>query len=78
MKCVHFYKALIFNEIILDMCFAPLPYLHGPKQKMFTKNHTAERKKTEDRRNEGFFTPVPSLSLPLILGLSMFSVADYC
>lgn len=47
MKCVHFYKALIFNEIIQDMYFAPLPYLHGPKQKMFTKKHRAGRRRKQ-------------------------------
>lgn len=38
MKCVHFYKALIFNEIIQDMDLAPLPYLLCPKQGLFTSN----------------------------------------
>lgn len=38
MKYVHFYIALIFNEIIQVMDLAPLLYLLCPKQGVFTNN----------------------------------------
>lgn len=49
MKCVHFYKALIFNEIIQDMDLAPLPY-QCPKQGVFINNAKfwAEEDRGED------------------------------
>jgi len=51
MKCVHFYKALIFNEIIQDVGLAPLPSLLCPKQGLFTNSAKFWRQENRGQAN---------------------------
>lgn len=52
MKCVHFYKALIFNGIIQDTDLAPLLYLLCPKQGLLTNNADLWGEESRDKINE--------------------------